>query len=139
MVMAVLDKSLDVFVMRSGVTKRVYLEKCGLVSWNMRKPRDRPPYLQLEWPESPGKADEEEVDDEKGHNAGAGGKESKETDKTKTDEKKNEKTISQDVHIFSLVRVRLEADQDPLKYNAILLHPRYSAEITDNDDDTAAS
>ena len=66
MVMAVLDKSVDVFVMRSGVSKRVYLEKCGLLSWRMRKPRDKPPYLQLVWPEFvEGEKEEEEGAEER--------------------------------------------------------------------------
>ena len=134
--MGVLDKSFDVFVMHSGVSKRVYLEKCGILTWNLRKPRDKPPFLQLNWPEDMPKAEEEEeVEDGAKKSAGSekDAKEKSNDDKGSKKEVRAEdvKTILQDLHVFSLVRIRLESDQDPLKYNAILLHPKYSAETLD--------
>ena len=131
MVMAVLDKSFDVFVMRSGISKRVYLEKCGLKTWKLKKPREKPPFLQLVWPPEAEKAEKEEE----------AAKEEDKVDEKRKKEKESEpkRNVTQDLHIFSLVRVRLQADEGPLKYNAILLHPTDSMHFVDGAETSESS
>ena len=130
--MAVLDKSFDVFVMRSGISKRVYLEKCGLKTWRLKKPREKPPFLQLLWPpeaEGEKKAEEEEEEQE----------EEEEEKRKREKESSPKRSVTQDLHIFSLVRVRLQADEGPLKYNAILLHPTDSMHFVDGAETSESS
>ena len=121
MVMGMLDKCFDVFMMRSGVSKRVYLEKCCLKGWKLRKPKEKPPYLQLLWPSNPGEEGEEEEEQ------ASSGASSTDRGAAKDIPFAKDNSIKQNLHIFSLVRVRLQTDPGlPLKYNAILLHPHYS-------------